>query len=255
MEKLWKIINLEKKFHFKDKYGQVKEIEALKNINLEIEKGKTLGIIGESGSGKTTLGKTIIRLIEPEGGKIIYRNTDITHIKESHLRHLRKNFQIIFQNPYRSLNPRMTAIEIVMEGIRGTKKERRERGEYLLETVGIKKNKLHNFPHQFSGGERQRIAIARSLSTDPEFLVCDEPTSNLDLSIQAQILNLFFELKEKFNLTYLFISHDLKVIKLVSEVIGIMYRGEIVEIGKTEEIIKEQKHSYSRKLFQMENQL
>lgn len=255
MEKLWKIINLEKKFHFKDKYGQVKEIEALKNINLEIEKGKTLGIIGESGSGKTTLGKTIIRLIEPEGGKIIYRNTDITHIKESHLRHLRKNFQIIFQNPYRSLNPRMTAIEIVMEGIRGTKKERRERGEYLLETVGIKKNKLHNFPHQFSGGERQRIAIARSLSTDPEFLVCDEPTSNLDLSIQAQILNLFFELKEKFNLTYLFISHDLKVIKLVSEVIGIMYRGEIVEIGKTEEIIKEQKHPYSRKLFQMENQL
>lgn len=255
MEKLWKIINLEKKFHFKDKYGQVKEIEALKNINLEIEKGKTLGIIGESGSGKTTLGKTIIRLIEPEGGKIIYRNTDITHIKESHLRHLRKNFQIIFQNPYRSLNPRMTALEIVMEGIRGTKKERRERGEYLLETVGIKKNKLHNFPHQFSGGERQRIAIARSLSTDPEFLVCDEPTSNLDLSIQAQILNLFFELKEKFNLTYLFISHDLKVIKLVSEVIGIMYRGEIVEIGKTEEIIKEQKHSYSRKLFQMENQL
>lgn len=255
MEKLWKIINLEKKFHFKDKYGQVKEIEALKNINLEIEKGKTLGIIGESGSGKTTLGKTIIRLIEPEGGKIIYRNTDITHIKESHLRHLRKNFQIIFQNPYRSLNPRMTALEIVMEGIRGTKKERRERGEYLLETVGIKKNKLHNFPHQFSGGERQRIAIARSLSTDPEFLVCDEPTSNLDLSIQAQILNLFFELKEKFNLTYLFISHDLKVIKLVSEVIGIMYRGEIVEIGKTEEIIKEQKHPYSRKLFQMENQL
>ncbi|HOV21791.1 MAG TPA: ABC transporter ATP-binding protein, partial [bacterium] len=216
------------------------------------EKGETLGIIGESGSGKTTLGKIIIKLIEPDKGKIIFKNTDITHIKEKGLRSLRKKFQIIFQNPYRSLNPRMTALEIVMEGVAGNKKEKIEKGKYLLDLVGIKNEKFSNFPYQFSGGERQRISIARALSTEPEFIICDEPTSNLDLSIQAQILNLFIDLKEKFNLTYLFISHDLKVIKFISDRIAVMYKGEIVEIGQTEKIIENPTNPYSKTLFDIE---
>jgi len=252
MEKLLKTINLKKNFMVKDKYGMVKIINALRGVSFEINKGETLGIIGESGSGKTTLGKTVIRLIEPDEGRIIFKDIDITHKKENQLRPLRKKFQIIFQNPYKSLNPRMTALEIVMEATDGSKKEKIEKGEYFLNIVGIKKNKFRSFPYQFSGGERQRIAIARSLSTEPEFIVCDEPTSNLDLSIQAQILNLFMDLKEKFNLTYLFISHDLKVIKFVSDRIGVMYKGKIVEIGKTEEIIKNPENPYVRELFEIE---
>ncbi len=252
MEKLWKIIELEKSFVIKDKYGMTKKIDVLKNINIDIEKGETLGIIGESGSGKTTLGKIIIKLIEPDKGKIIFKNTDITNIKEKNLRSLRKKFQIIFQNPYRSLNPRMAALEIVMEGIAGNKKEKIEKGKYFLDLVGIKNEKFSNLPSQFSGGERQRISIARALSTEPEFIICDEPTSNLDLSIQAQILNLFIDLKEKFNLTYLFISHDLKVIKFISDRIAVMYKGEIVEIGQTEKIIENPQNPYVKTLFDIE---
>jgi len=146
----------------------------------------------------------------------------------------------------------MTALEIVMEGVAGNKKEKIEKGKYLLDLVGIKNEKFSNFPYQFSGGERQRISIARALSTEPEFIICDEPTSNLDLSIQAQILNLFIDLKEKFNLTYLFISHDLKVIKFISDRIAVMYKGEIVEIGQTEKIIENPTNPYSKTLFDIE---
>ena len=253
MEILWKIENLKKIYEVKSEFAK-KKVVAIDGVSFEIYKGETFGIIGESGSGKTTLGKTIIRLIEPTEGKIFFRNTDISEMKETHLRPLRKKFQIIFQDPYKSLNPRINALRTVMEGMdeKLKMKEKREKAEYLLSLVGIKKERINNFPHQFSGGERQRIAIARALSTDPEFIVCDEPTSNLDLSIQAQILNLFLELREKLNLTYLFITHDIKVMKYISDRVGVMYKGKIVEIGKTEKVINSPSHPYTEKLISSE---
>lgn len=251
MEILWKVENLSKNFEVKAEFKRVK-INAFRNINLEIYKGETLGLVGESGSGKTTFGKVLIRLIEPDTGKIFYKNIDITNMKEKELRKYRKNFQIIFQDPYKSLNPRMSCGLTIMEGIKGNKKEKIEKCIELMNLVGIKKERFYDFPHQFSGGERQRIAIARALSTNPEFIVCDEPTSNLDVSIQGQILNLFIDLKEKFNLTYLFITHNLKIVKILADRVAIMYKGEIVEIGKTEEIFKNPKHHYTKKLFECE---
>ncbi|MCM8809191.1 MAG: ATP-binding cassette domain-containing protein [Candidatus Omnitrophica bacterium] len=249
METLWKIENLTKEYEVKTEFQRMKII-ALKNINLEILKGEILGLVGESGSGKTTLGKIIIRLVEPDRGKIIYRDIDITNLPEKKLRKYRKNFQIIFQDPYKSLNPRIPCGLTVMEGIIGNKKEKYEKAVELLNLVGIKKERFYDYPHQFSGGERQRIAIARALSTNPEFIVCDEPTSNLDVSIQGQILNLFIELKEKFNLTYLFITHNLKIIKFLADRVGIMYKGEIVEIGNTNQIFENPSHTYTQKLIE-----
>ncbi|MCM8785206.1 MAG: ATP-binding cassette domain-containing protein [Candidatus Omnitrophica bacterium] len=249
MGTLWKVENLTKEFEIRSEFKKIK-VTALKSINLEIYKGEILGLAGESGSGKTTLGKVIIRLIDPDKGKIIYRDIDITKLPERVLRKYRKNFQIIFQDPYKSLNPRIPVGLTVMEGITGNKKERYEKAVELLNLVGIKEKRFYDYPHQFSGGERQRIAITRALSTEPEFIVCDEPTSNLDVSIQGQILNLFIELKEKFNLTYLFISHNLKIIRFLADRVGIMYKGEIVEMGKTEEIFENPKHSYTQKLIE-----
>ncbi|HOK56020.1 MAG TPA: ATP-binding cassette domain-containing protein [bacterium] len=251
MEILWKVENLTKEYEVKSEFKKIR-INALKNVNLEIFKGEVFGLAGESGSGKTTFGKVLIRLIEPDDGKIIYKDIDITRMPEKILKKYRKNFQIIFQDPYKSLNPRIPCGLTVMEGITGSKKEKFEKSIELLNLVGLKKERFYDYPHQFSGGERQRIAIARALSTNPEFIVCDEPTSNLDVSIQGQILNLFIDLKEKFNLTYLFITHNLKILRFISDRIGIMYRGEIVEIGKTEEIFTNPKHPYTEKLIKSE---
>lgn len=251
METLWKVENLTKEYEIKSEFKNIR-ISAIRNINLEIFKGEILGLAGESGSGKTTFGKVLIRLIEPDKGKIIYKTLDITKMPEKILRRYRKNFQIIFQDPYKSLNPRISCGLTIIEGVSGNKKERFEKGFELLNLVGLKKERFYEYPHQFSGGERQRIAIARALSTNPEFIVCDEPTSNLDVSIQGQILNLFIELKEKFNLTYLFITHNLKILRFLADRIGIMYKGEIVEIGKTEEIFKNPKHPYTEKLLKSE---
>jgi len=247
MEILWKVENLKKEYEIRTEFKKEK-IVALKNINIEIYKGEIFGLVGESGSGKTTFGKVLIRLIEPDNGKIYYKNIDITDMPEKILRKYRKNFQIIFQDPYKSLNPRIRCGYAVMEGIEGNKKEKIERAIEILNLVGIKKERFYDYPHQFSGGERQRIAIARALSTNPEFIVCDEPTSNLDVSIQGQILNLFIDLKEKFNLTYLFITHNLKIVRFLADRIAVMFKGEIVEIGKTEKIFKNPSHPYTEKL-------
>jgi ABC-type oligopeptide transport system ATPase subunit len=247
MEILWKVENLKKEYEIRTEFKK-ERIVALKNINIEIYKGEIFGLVGESGSGKTTFGKVLIRLIEPDNGKIYYKNIDITDMPEKILRKYRKNFQIIFQDPYKSLNPRIRCGYAVMEGIKGNKKEKIERAIEILNLVGIKKERFYDYPHQFSGGERQRIAIARALSTNPEFIVCDEPTSNLDVSIQGQILNLFIDLKEKFNLTYLFITHNLKIVRFLADRIAVMFKGEIVETGKTEEIFKNPSHPYTEKL-------
>ncbi|MGB9678209.1 MAG: ATP-binding cassette domain-containing protein [Candidatus Ratteibacteria bacterium] len=251
MEILWKVKDLCKDYEIKSEFER-KKINVLKNINLEIYKGEIFGLVGESGSGKTTFGKVLIRLIEADRGKIFFKDLEITNISESSLRKHRKKFQIIFQDPYKSLNPRICCGYTIMEAIEGSKKEKFEKAVELLNLVGIKKEKFYDYPHQFSGGERQRIAIARALSTEPEFIVCDEPTSNLDVSIQGQILNLFIELKEKFNLTYLFITHNLKIIKFIADRIGVMYKGEIVEIGKTDEIFTNPKHRYTQNLLKSE---
>jgi|LSQX01.3.fsa_nt_gb ABC-type oligopeptide transport system ATPase subunit len=251
MKTLIKTVNLNKVYTVKTNTG-LKSFSAIKDINLEIYKGETFGVIGESGSGKTTLGKTIIRLVEPTDGKIFYKNIDISALNERSLRRLRGSFQVVFQDPYKSLNPRLSIGNAISEGMPTSLnvKEKFEKTRELLEVVGIDSKKFDNFPHQFSGGERQRIAIARALSTNPEFLICDEPTSNLDLSIQAKILNLLIDLKEKLNLTYLFISHNLQIIRFLSDRISVMYKGEIIEEGKTSDIISAPQHPYTKTLLQ-----
>jgi oligopeptide/dipeptide ABC transporter ATP-binding protein len=248
METLWKIDNLGKKYLIRSGAG-VEEVTALESVSMDISEGETFGLIGESGSGKTTLGKTILRLVEPTYGKVYFRGIELTDLKDREVLRLRRNFQIVFQDPYSSLNPRMTVGGAVMEGVRGkSSAERRDRVKEIFETVGISPERINEFPHQFSGGEKQRVSIARALSTSPVFIVCDEPTSNLDLSIQAKILNLFIELKEKMNLTYLFISHDIKIIEFISDRVAVMYRGEVVETGTTEKVIKNPLHPYTELL-------
>ncbi|MCM8761860.1 MAG: ABC transporter ATP-binding protein [Candidatus Omnitrophica bacterium] len=243
MECLWKLENVSKKYDVK----KGDEVLALNSVSFEILKGETFGVIGESGSGKTTLGKVMIGLIEPTEGKIYFRDTSLTDLRGKKLLNLRKEFQIVFQDPYRSLNPKMRVKDTVMEGIRDNTgmKEKREKVKELLGMVGIEPARMYDYPHQFSGGERQRIAIARALSTSPSFIVCDEPTSNLDLSVQAKILNLFLELKERLNLTYLFISHNIKVVDFIADRVAVMYKGRIVEYGEKVDIIKNPLHPYT----------
>jgi len=250
METLWNIRNLRHEYRVQSAFGRRETVRALDGVNLDIITGETLGIVGESGCGKTTLGKVILRLVEPTSGTIRFRGADITKLPERDLRPLRRRFQIVFQHPYRSLNPRIPVSVAVMEGVDPSFSvyQKREEAARLLSSTGISPERMDRLPHQFSGGERQRIAIARSLATSPEFLVCDEPTSNLDLSIQAQILNLFVHLKREFNLTYLFISHDLKVIGFMADRVAVMYLGNIVELGAASDVIATPLHPYTRLL-------
>lgn len=233
--------------------GTVDHFKAVNDVSFKIKKGKTLGLVGESGCGKTTLGRSILRLVEPAAGQIIYDGKDITHVKHEELRLLRKKMQIIFQDPYSSLNPRMTIADILVEPLiihneGGTKAQRYDMARALVERVGLKSNQMNRYPHEFSGGQRQRICIARALMLRPEFVICDESVSALDVSIQAQVLNLLLDLQEEFGLTYVFISHDLSVVNFIADEVGVMYAGKIIEMDKASSIYKNAKEEYTRTL-------
>lgn len=247
--------NLTKTFKIKGNklFAPPKFLNAVNDVSFDVYKGETLGIIGESGCGKSTLGKSIIRLIKPSSGTVKYGDVSLLELSEKETKLLRKDIQIIFQDPYSSLDPRRTAGSIIEEPMIihkiGTPEKRKKRVDELLKLVGLDSYHTNRYPHEFSGGQRQRINIARALALDPKLIVCDEPVSALDVSIQAQVLNLLKELQKKLNLTYLFISHDLSVVKYVSDRIAIMYLGRIVELGNSEEIYKEPMHPYTKALF------
>jgi oligopeptide/dipeptide ABC transporter ATP-binding protein len=244
-----KIENLRKEFTNK---VTKKPIVAVDNISLSLERGKTLGIVGESGSGKSTLGRIMLRLVEPTSGKIVFNGADITDQKPTELRKLRSRMQMIFQDPMASLDPRMSVRELIQEPLDihniGSKAERSKAVEDIAEKVGIAKSALEKFPHEFSGGQRQRISIARAVINKPDLIIADEPVSALDVSIQAQILNLLKELRRELNLSFIFISHDLSVVNYFCDEVAVMYLGNIVEFAPTAELFANPKHPYTQAL-------
>jgi peptide/nickel transport system ATP-binding protein len=235
-------------------FGKVREVvKAVDEVSFEVFKGETLGLVGESGCGKTTLGRSILRLIEPTGGSLLYNGEDIRKFDNRQLRGFRKHMQLVFQDPYSSLNPRMTIGEAIQEpmevhGLYGDRNERKVQVFNLLKKVGLKEEHYHRFPHQFSGGQRQRVCIARALSLNPEFVICDESVSALDVSVQAQVLNLLNDLKEEQGLTYIFISHDLSVVRYMSDRMLVMNKGRIEEMGAAEEVYSNPKSDYTKRL-------
>jgi oligopeptide/dipeptide ABC transporter ATP-binding protein len=229
-------------------------VKAVDGVSFEIRKGETLGLVGESGCGKTTAGRTILRLIEPTSGEVVFNRAPVFRLRDEELRRVRKQMQIIFQDPYGSLNPRMTVGGIVMEGMIAhgmyARPERVERTMALLERVGLNRDHFYRYPHEFSGGQRQRIGIARALAVEPQFIVCDEPVSALDVSIQAQIINLLSDLKHELGLSYLFIAHDLSVVEHISDRVAVMYLGRVVEQASSEEIFRSPLHPYTKILLE-----
>lgn len=249
-EKLLEVQHLQQFFPVKGKLFKKQYVQAVDDISFYIDKGETFGLVGESGCGKTTTGRTILRLYEPTGGKIIYDGTDVTNVD---FKPYRKKMQIVFQDPYASLDPRMTVGDIVGEpidihGLAANAQERKDKILSLLERVGLNSEHANRYPHEFSGGQRQRIGIARALAVDPEFIVCDEPISALDVSIQAQVVNMFEDLQEKMGLTYLFIAHDLAIVKHISNRIGVMYLGKMMEMASSNDLYSHPIHPYTQSL-------
>lgn len=252
---LLEVKDLKKHFPIKKEFLSRKpaqHVKAVDGISFTLNEGETLGLVGESGCGKSTLGRTVIRLIEPTEGSVFFKGEDITHLSQEDMRALRQNFQIIFQDPYSSLNPRMTVGDIISEPFLiqklATKKEAMEKAGDLLETVGLNRQMLSRYPHEFSGGQRQRISIARALAVNPNFVVCDECVSALDVSVQAQVINLLMQIQKDRNIAYLFISHDLRIVKHISDRIAVMYLGKIVELCDSDELFEHTLHPYSQAL-------
>ncbi len=251
---LLKVVNL--KMHFPIYRGvfqrQVGAVHAVDGVSFDVKRGETLGLVGESGCGKSTTGRTILQLYKPTAGEVIFEGTDLVTLKREEMRWMRRQMQMIFQDPYASLNPRMTVAEIVAEPLSvhnvATGKEIQERVAHLLEIVGLNPSFAGRYPHEFSGGQRQRIGVARALALQPSFIICDEPISALDVSIQAQVVNLLEDLQEQFNLTYLFIAHDLSMVRHISKRVAVMYLGVIMELANRDDLYLEPLHPYTQAL-------
>lgn len=248
MSALLEVKNLKK--YFKTPNGM---LHAVDGVNFKIEKGQTLGIVGESGCGKSTLGRLIVQLLDATDGQIYFEGKDVTHLKKRELKEFHKDMQMIFQDPFSSLNPRMTVSETIEEPLRNYRGiinvgDIRKKTAEIMETVGLASRLANSYPHELDGGRRQRIGVARALALDPRFIVCDEPVSALDVSIQAQILNLMMDLQDEKGLTYMFITHDLSVVKHISDYIGVMYLGNLVEKCDTQSLFRQQLHPYTKAL-------
>lgn len=247
MDELVRVEGLEK--FFKTPRGM---LHAVDGVNMTFKAGKTMGVVGESGCGKSTLGRTIIHLQEPTGGKIFFQGEDITTVNRRRLKKLRESMQIIFQDPYASLNPRMTVEDTIREPLtlsgRFVRRDLHDEIKRLMDLVGIDKRMRMAYPHEIDGGRRQRVGIARALAMDPKFIVCDEPVSALDVSIQAQVINLLMDLQKEFNLSYMFVTHDLSVVRHISHDISVMYLGQVVEVSPAKELFKRPLHPYTRAL-------
>lgn len=255
-EVLLKVDNLKKYFPITSGIiiqRHVGDVKAVDDITFHVYKGETLGLVGESGCGKSTTGRTILQLYRPTAGNVIFEGVDLAETKGEDLRKMRRRMQMIFQDPYASLNPRMTVGRIIAEPLQvhnmySDGKARQERVEYLMQKVGLNPYFVNRYPHEFSGGQRQRIGIARALALDPSFIVCDEPISALDVSIQAQVVNLLEELQEELNLTYLFIAHDLSMVRHICDRVAVMYLGKVVEVAETDELYTNPLHPYTQAL-------
>ena len=246
---LLQTVNLKKYF----KVGQKSWLHAVDNVNLSIDAGKTLGVVGESGCGKSTLGRTVLQLLQPTDGQVLFNGQDITKLSRHKMNEMRKEMQIIFQDPYASLNPRMTVSEIIAQPMlinhtMNNSIDLFKRVDQLMDTVGLAKRLRNAYPHELDGGRRQRIGVARALSLNPKFIVCDEPVSALDVSIQAQILNMLMDLQDEMDLTYMFITHDLSVVKHISDDIAVMYLGQCVEKAPSKELFANPMHPYTKAL-------